>query len=114
MSVWAKPRAEEDVPQNLSNLLHWMVATSPGADLERPCIEPGALPASPEKASPKQRIPQTLRWDVWERDNFTCQHCGTRRNLTVDHVFPESRGGSLSLENLQTLCGSCNSRKGAR
>jgi len=61
----------------------------------------------------KRPIPPEIRWAVWERDNFICQHCGTRRHLSVDHVIPESKGGTLALDNLQTLCKSCNSRKGA-
>jgi 5-methylcytosine-specific restriction endonuclease McrA len=62
----------------------------------------------------KEPIPADIRWAVWERDNYTCQHCGSRRNLTVDHVFPESKGGKMTMDNAQTLCKPCNSRKGAR
>ncbi len=62
----------------------------------------------------KERIPADVRWAVWERDNFTCKHCGTRRYLSIDHIHPESLGGTLDLDNLQTLCTSCNSSKGAR
>ncbi len=35
-------------------------------------------------------------------------------NLTIDHVIPKSRGGTDHLENLQLLCGACNSIKGNR
>ena len=59
-------------------------------------------------------IPPAIRWEVWERDDFTCQHCGVRRHLTIDHIYPESRGGPIHADNLQTLCKSCNSAKGAR
>ena len=62
----------------------------------------------------KEDIPSDLRWAIWDRDNFTCQNCGSRHNLTIDHVYPESKGGKISMENGQTLCKSCNSRKGAR
>jgi len=43
-----------------------------------------------------------------------CLVCGTDRKLTVDHVWPLSKGGSNHRRNLQCLCQSCNSRKGAR
>ena len=84
----------------------------------------GPMPAAAEIELASQRsrhspsakvpIPDRVRWEVWERDNFTCRGCGGRRDLTVDHIVPESRGGTLALENLQTLCRSCNSRKGTR
>lgn len=62
----------------------------------------------------KENIPGDFRWTIFERDNYTCQKCGSRRNLSVDHIFPESRGGELTMENAQTLCKRCNSKKGAR
>ena len=36
------------------------------------------------------------------------------RNLTIDHIVPRSLGGSDADENLQLLCGACNSVKGNR
>ena len=33
------------------------------------------------------------------------------RNLTIDHIIPSSRGGTDHLDNLQLLCGACNSVK---
>lgn len=73
-------------------------------------------PEPPEQPKePKRRpISGTLRRQVWDRDEWTCQHCGTHKNLTVDHIMPWSKGGSDDLDNLQTLCGTCNSSKGAR
>jgi hypothetical protein len=75
----------------------------------------GKMPKYPMTiTSFKEMIPPEIRWQVWERDNFTCKHCGMRRDLTVDHIFPERLGGTLILANLQTLCGKCNSRKGTK
>lgn len=54
------------------------------------------------------------RLAVFDRDGYECQHCGARRLLTVDHVTPRARGGTNAIENLQTLCQPCNSRKGTR
>lgn len=62
----------------------------------------------------KQRISEELRWEIFERDNFTCRQCGIRRCLTVDHIKPEKLGGTLDKENLRTLCRPCNSKKGIK
>lgn len=59
-------------------------------------------------------VPTWLRWEVWERDNFTCQYCGSRQFLVCDHIYPVSRGGHTEADNLQTLCRTCNSKKGHR
>ncbi len=57
-------------------------------------------------------IPRNVRWAVWKRDDFRCKQCGTRDNLSVDHILAEAKGGTLDMDNLQTLCRPCNSRKG--
>ena len=36
------------------------------------------------------------------------------RNMTIDHILPRSRGGSDAPDNLQLLCGACNSTKSNR
>src|ERR1700728_3733540 len=49
---------------------------------------------------------------VFARDEWTCQYCGSRSNLTVDHVVPRSKGGSSSWDNIVASCAPCNRRKG--
>ena len=49
---------------------------------------------------------------VFARDSWTCQYCGARSNLTVDHVIPRSKGGESSWENIVASCAPCNRRKG--
>lgn len=59
-------------------------------------------------------VPQWMRRAVFERDGWKCRHCGSGVRLEADHIFPYSKGGATTLENLQTLCKTCNIRKGAR
>ena len=49
---------------------------------------------------------------VFARDGWTCQYCGARSNLTVDHVIPRSKGGTSTWENIVASCAPCNRRKG--
>ena len=35
------------------------------------------------------------------------------QNFTVDHVVPQSKGGTHHIDNLQLLCNACNSKKGS-
>jgi 5-methylcytosine-specific restriction endonuclease McrA len=51
---------------------------------------------------------------VFARDDWTCQYCGARSNLTVDHVIPRSKGGGSSWDNIVASCAPCNRRKGDR
>lgn len=73
------------------------------AALARPYIDQGKIPAD-------------VRALVMKRDGGQCQTCGATEDLTIDHkITPWSLGGSsIDPENLQVLCRSCNSRKGAR
>ncbi len=65
----------------------------------------------------KRPMPQVKlsRREVFRRDHYTCQYCGTSTNdLTLDHVIPRHRGGNHSWENLVSACRQCNHRKGGR
>lgn len=54
------------------------------------------------------------RGRIYSRDNHECAYCGIKKNLTIDHVIPRSRGGGNSWENLVTCCANCNIKKGDR
>ncbi|RMF39801.1 MAG: HNH endonuclease [Alphaproteobacteria bacterium] len=54
------------------------------------------------------------RFNLFLRDEFTCQYCGARGELTFDHVLPRSRGGRTTWENVVAACPPCNLRKGAK
>jgi hypothetical protein len=49
---------------------------------------------------------------IHRRDNHTCQYCGAKDDLTIDHIIPSSRGGKDEWSNLVCCCISCNSKKG--
>lgn len=63
---------------------------------------------------PKARIDGLTRIAVMERDKYRCVSCATHLDLCLDHKIPESKGGKASVDNLQTLCRSCNSAKGVK
>ena len=41
-------------------------------------------------------------------------YCGTKKDLTIDHILPKSGGGPDSPDNAVWVCRSCNSAKGDR
>jgi 5-methylcytosine-specific restriction endonuclease McrA len=52
------------------------------------------------------------RTRIYKRDNNECTYCGSKKNLTIDHIIPKSRGGQNTWMNLVTCCSSCNRLKG--
>lgn len=66
------------------------------------------------KQKQKKTIPASLRTLVFERDEYRCLCCGSHKRLRCDHVIPESEGGAMHESNMQTLCESCNCKKGTK
>jgi 5-methylcytosine-specific restriction endonuclease McrA len=54
------------------------------------------------------------RANIFRRDGHKCAYCGSRQNLTIDHVVPRSQGGKDTWDNLVTACQVCNTKKGDR
>lgn len=63
---------------------------------------------------PRRSRRRLTRRAVFARDDWTCQYCGSRSDLTVDHVIPRSKGGSNEWENIVACCAPCNRRKADR
>jgi len=56
--------------------------------------------------------PAFTRFNVFLRDRFSCQYCGSKEDLTFDHLVPRSRGGQTRWDNVVTACAPCNLAKG--
>jgi 5-methylcytosine-specific restriction endonuclease McrA len=81
-------------------------------------IYPGLTMPSVIRLLEYRRIPEhhalLTRKNFYVRDRFRCQYCGVRfeaKDLTLDHVYPKSRGGPNSWQNLVTCCKPCNRMK---
>lgn len=68
--------------------------------------------------SRKKNLPSTLTADEWleilENQGNKCNNCKVsfeKVKATQDHIVPVSKGGAYTKENIQALCGSCNSSK---
>lgn len=60
------------------------------------------------------RHPAFTRFNVFLRDRFQCQYCGSKDDLTFDHVVPRSKGGRTTWENVVAACAPCNLKKANR
>jgi 5-methylcytosine-specific restriction endonuclease McrA len=69
------------------------------------------------RVSRKWSPPRFRKKAIFNRDSWQCQYCQTllhRSSVTIDHVYPRSRGGSNSWKNCVTSCKSCNRKKGSK
>ncbi|MBI2928279.1 MAG: HNH endonuclease [Verrucomicrobia bacterium] len=65
---------------------------------------------------PEPRPSPALRQAVSERAHRLCEYCQSPEDycpdpFCLDHVQPESRGGTTTLANLALACSGCNGRK---
>ena len=70
-----------------------------------------------ENEPQQQRLPnyRVHKNDLYGKQEGDCNGCERHfeiRNLTVDHIRPQSKGGTDHPNNLQLLCQACNSTKG--
>jgi hypothetical protein len=58
----------------------------------------------------RRKFRDTMQKFVFERDNYTCQLCGARGDLQVDHIqsWAEYVELRFSIDNCRTLCAKCH------
>lgn len=70
----------------------------------------------PAAAAESRGVPPSLRFEVLNRDRFTCRYCGRNPpevQLEVDHAVAWAQGGDTNVDNLVTACRDCNRGKSA-
>lgn len=110
LSLWSWQDAIKAIFLDRVNVIsHYERAVhSPSFEMKLPsvvCLKTYVKPA---------RNPAFTRFNVFLRDRFSCQYCGTREELTFDHVIPRSRGGLTTWENVCAACSPCNLTKGGQ
>ena len=59
----------------------------------------------------RKAISPKVRFEIFKRDNFTCQYCGRKTpdvKLELEHIIPVIKGGTNDITNLLTACEECN------
>jgi len=84
------------------------VARSPSMEIRIPSVV-----VLRDYVKPQKSVAFT-RFNLFLRDEFTCQYCGTSGDLTFDHVVPRAAGGKTSWENVVAACSRCNLGKGSK
>lgn len=65
----------------------------------------------------REPLSKRVRFEVFKRDNFTCQYCGAKAPdviLEVDHIKPVKEDGTNEIMNLITSCFDCNRGKSSK
>ncbi|HEY0053599.1 MAG TPA: HNH endonuclease [Caulobacteraceae bacterium] len=110
LSIWPWQEVVKAVFQDRVDVVQTYdkVVRSPSMELKLPSV------ISLKSYIDQDRSPAFTRFNVFLRDGFQCQYCGTREVLTFDHVVPRSKGGRSTWENIVAACSPCNLRKGGR
>ncbi|AUM74842.1 HNH endonuclease [Paracoccus jeotgali] len=110
LSLWSWPEAVKAVFLDRVSIIaeYDEVVRSPSHAMRIPSVV-----VLRDYIKPRKRVAFT-RFNLFLRDGFECQYCGSRGELTFDHIVPRSRGGATSWENVVAACAPCNLRKANR
>lgn len=84
------------------------VARSPSMEIRIPSVV-----VLRDYVKPQKKVAFT-RFNLFLRDEFSCQYCSATGDLTFDHVVPRAAGGVTSWENVVAACSPCNLAKGSK
>ncbi|SMX31410.1 HNH endonuclease [Octadecabacter ascidiaceicola] len=84
------------------------VARSPSMEIRIPSVV-----VLRDYVKPQKKVAFT-RFNLFLRDEFSCQYCTSSGDLTFDHVVPRAAGGVTSWENVVAACSKCNLSKGSK
>ncbi len=107
LSLWSWQDAIKAVCLDRVNIVseYDRVIKSPSFEMKLPSVV--SLKSYIQPAS----NPAFTRFNVFLRDGFECQYCGSKHDLTFDHVIPRSKGGLTTWDNVVAACSPCNLRK---
>lgn len=108
---WEQWLAEKSVPADAHVLEGDYLRTA-----ARLVLQPEVVTLARFAGFPNRGVPFSRR-AVYERDNGRCQYCNRpvhKRDMTLDHVVPVSRGGGNTWLNCVLACVPCNQRKADR
>lgn len=71
----------------------------------------GSLYHSNDRERKRDPWDKAAKQMLFRRDGNECYYCGSKKNLSLDHIVPLSAGGLDTAANLVTACRSCNSKK---
>lgn len=66
------------------------------------------------KQASRHTAKREVRKRIFEKHGDVCAICGSKINITIDHIIPVIKGGNNGDDNLRPLCKKCNSSKGGR
>lgn len=85
-----------------------------GKSKSKPEIIPSEIELYFDKKLNGSEFPYASSNLIYKRDNWTCQYCGkkvNRETASIDHVYPQSRGGQTTWTNCVCACKQCNGKK---
>ena len=107
LSLWSWQDAIKAVYLDRVNIVstYDLKVRSPSTEIEIPSV------VSLKDYIKPPEWPAFTRFNVFLRDKFMCQYCGSKEDLTFDHFVPRSKGGLTTWSNVITACSSCNLKK---